>query len=223
MIGPPMVPPNCCHLSRRNEFPGNRIRRILSERIARRSCIGSSEPETFAVKIIAARLGLNGDNAAQCLAELGVIVLQIDLGFLNRIKVRIDHDNPEDRILVVGAIEFKCGAAEMLAVHENLLAALRILRGGVAPAHHLLRAGGQELEGREVAVHDRQVFDVFLVELDGDVGAVRLQLGGFRGDFDLFTGRANLELAVDVRRRVGGNAMSLNSMTLKPGASIRTV
>ena len=45
------------------------------------------------MKIIAARLRLDGDDAAERFAELGVIILQIDFGFLNRIQVRIDHDN----------------------------------------------------------------------------------------------------------------------------------
>ena len=79
-----------------------------------------------------------------------------------------------------------------------------ILRGGVAPANHFLRAGGEELERGEVAVHDRQVFHVLLVELDGDVGAIGLELVRFRGYFDLLRGGPNGELAVDPLIRVSG-------------------
>ena len=84
------------------------------------------------------------------------------------------------------AVPLKCWP-----LHENLLAALRIFRGGVAPANHFLGAGGQEFEASEVAVQIGRFFDVFLIELDGDVGAVGLELRRFRGDFDLLAGRTD--------------------------------
>ena len=99
------------------------------------------------MKLIGTRLGLRGHDAGDCLAEFRVIVLQRDLGFGHGIQVGIHHDDPKDRILVVSAVQFEGGAAEMLALGEDLLAALRILGGSVAPAHHLLRTRRHQLQG----------------------------------------------------------------------------
>ena len=65
-------------------------------------------------------------------------------------------------------------------------------------------ARGQKLEVREIAVQDGQVLDKFRIELNGDVGAVGLELRSFRGDFNLLAGGADLELPVDVGAGVGG-------------------
>ena len=97
---------------------------------------------------------------ARGLAEFGVVVLKGDLGFLNGVEVRVHDDDSQNGILVVGAIQLEGGAAEVLAVNEDLLRALRILGRGVAPADDLLRAGREELEVGEVAVENRKIFDV---------------------------------------------------------------
>ena len=60
---------------------------------------------------------------------------------MNGFQIRIDHDNSQDRILVVSTVQFEAGPAEVLPVHENLLAALRILRRRMTPSHQFLGAG----------------------------------------------------------------------------------
>ena len=87
------------------------------------------------MQIVAARLGLHRDHPGHCFAELGVVILQCDLGLSDRFKVRIHHDNSQDRILIICPVQFEGRTAEMLAVHKYLLAALRILCRGVAPSN----------------------------------------------------------------------------------------
>ncbi len=85
------------------------------------------------MKIVRARLSLHGHNTRDSLAELRVIILQCDFGFLDGVEVRIYDDNPENRVLVVCPVQLEGGPAEVLAIDENLLAALRVFRGGVTP------------------------------------------------------------------------------------------
>ena len=92
------------------------------------------------MKLVGARFRLDGDETRHGFAELRVEVLKRDFGFLNGVQVRINHDNAENWVLVVGAVQFKSGTAEMLAIHENLLSALRVLRGCVTPTDELLRS-----------------------------------------------------------------------------------
>src|ERR1700733_12053192 len=188
-----------------NEFPGNRIRSIFGERVAGGSGIGSPKPESLPVEVIAAGLRLHCYDSAQRFAELSVIVLQIDLCFLNGVQIRIDDNNSKNRILVVSSIQFECRTAEVLSVHKDLLAALRILGRSMAPTHHLLRPGRQKFKRCEVPIHDRKVFHVLFVELDGNVGAVGFQLLRLCRDLHLLTGRADLELPVHRRTCVGRN------------------
>src|SRR5262249_34944553 len=75
----------------------------------------------------------------------------------------------------------------------------------VAPTDEFLRSGRQEFEIGEVAVENRQVFDVLLVERDGYVGAVGLELLDFAADFDGLSGVAHGERRVRARRGVCGN------------------
>ena len=112
MIGPPMVPPNCCHFELRNEIAGDGIRLGLVKGVARLIRIGAPEPEAAAVNVIAARLGLRGHDTGDGLAELRIVILQCDLGFGDGVEIRIDDDDAEDGILIVGAVEFEGGAAE---------------------------------------------------------------------------------------------------------------
>ena len=93
------------------------------------------------MKLVGARFRLDGDDTRHSLAELRIEVLKRDFGFLNGVQVRIDHDNAENWILVVGAVQFKGGTAEMLAIHENLLSALRVLCSCVTPTDKLLCSG----------------------------------------------------------------------------------
>src|SRR5260370_2735002 len=96
---------------------------------------------TAAMKVVRTGFGLNVDGDRRGLAGFRVVVLQCDLGFANGIEIRIYHNNAKDRVLVIGPIQLKIGAAEMLAVDEDLPATLRIFGSRVAPAHQLLRSG----------------------------------------------------------------------------------
>ena len=148
------------------------------------------------MNIVGARLGLDCNHAAQSFTELGVIILQVDLCFLDGVEIRIHDDNSKNRILIVGAVQLERCAAEMLAVHEYLLAALRVFGRSVAPSHHFLRTRRKEFERCEVPVHHRQVFHIFFVELNRHVGAVGLELRSFGRNLHLFTRGTNLEMTV---------------------------
>ena len=132
MMGPPTLPPNCCHLLWGNGTGCNaRLRIPLRERILGLGCIGAAEPESAAVNLVAARLGLNCDQPGDRFSELSVKIRSGDFGFGHRVQVRIDYDNAEDWILIVGAIQLESGSAKMLAIDEDLAAALRVLGRGM--------------------------------------------------------------------------------------------
>src|SRR6516165_5437019 len=107
------------------------------------------------MKLVGARFRLDRDEARDRLTKLCIEVLKRNFGFLNGVEVRIDHDNAENWVLVVGTVELKCGTAEVLAIHENLLTALRVLRSCVTPAYELLCAGGKQFKVGEIAVENR--------------------------------------------------------------------
>src|SRR5437868_1210083 len=92
------------------------------------------------MKVIASRLSLGRDDAGYRFAELCVVVLARDLGFAHRIQIGIHHDDSKNRILIVRSIKLVCSPRELLTIHKNLLAALRILGTRVGPSH-LCRAG----------------------------------------------------------------------------------
>src|SRR5260370_33801461 len=110
--------------------------------------------------LVRAGLGLHSDNTCDSLAELGVIVLQCDLRLLDGVEVRIHHDDPKNRVLVVCPVQLEGRAAEVLAIHENLLAALRIFRRSVAPSDKLLRPWVKRLKAGAMPVEDRKIFDI---------------------------------------------------------------
>ena len=138
-----------------------------------------------------ARLRLHRHHARGRLAELGVVVLRGDLRLANRLEGRVDDDDAEDRIAVLGAVELIARAAEMLAVDHRLHRALRVLARRVLPAE-LLRAGRQQDELREVAIEHRQVGHLLRVECRRDVGAVGLEQRRTAGHLDRFGDRAEL-------------------------------
>ena len=106
--------------------------------------------------LVRARLGLHGDDARGGLAELGVVVLRGDLGLADRLQRRVDDDDAQDGVAVLGAVQLVAGAAEVLAVDHGLGGALRVLAGRVVPAEPL-GARRQQDELGEVAVEDGQL------------------------------------------------------------------
>ena len=59
-------------------------------------------------------------------AKLRIVVAGGDLKFLQRVDVRIDDSNSEDRAIVLSAIEEKSVRSELLAVRVDLIAGLGI-------------------------------------------------------------------------------------------------
>ena len=103
----------------------------LRERVPSSQVVVTPEPESAAVQFVRSRFRLRCDHTGHGLAEFGVIILRGDLGFGDRIQRRIDDDDPQDGIAILGAIELEAGSAEGLAVDPGLQAALRIFAGGV--------------------------------------------------------------------------------------------
>ena len=60
-----------------------------------------------------ARFGLHRDHARRRLSELRVVVLRRVLAFPNGFQVRVDDDDPEERVPVLRAVELIAGAAEV--------------------------------------------------------------------------------------------------------------
>src|ERR1019366_5607456 len=157
------------------------------------------------VDVVAARLGLHGDVSGDRLAHFSVVLLECDLGFRYSVKIRIDDNDAQNRVLVVGAVQLEVGSAEVLAVDEKLLAALRVFRRRVAPSGQFLRARRHQLKLSEIAVQGWHVLDVSLVVLDGNVRLVGLQLRRFAGYFHGLARRADHELAIHALRTIGKN------------------
>ena len=93
----------------------------------------------------------------------------------------------------------------MLAIYEDLLAALRIFGRSMAPTYQLLRSRRKELEVREIAIQNWQVFNVFFVERNGNVGAVGFELLDLAADFNGLRHVTNGERSVVASGRIGGN------------------
>src|SRR5258706_2253681 len=178
----------------RNEAVRKGVGSALGEGIASLKSIPAIKKKTAAMDLVAARARLGRNQTGDRLAKFGVVVLQRDLGFRYSVKVGVDDNNSQNRILVIGSVKKKAGAAEVLALGENLLPALRILSGSVAPSRQLLRTRGQELNLSEIAVQNGEILHILFVELVGDVGAIRFQLRRLGGDLDCLCGAANLEL-----------------------------
>ena len=71
---------------------------------------------------------------------------------------------------------------------------------------------------REVPIKQRKIFYRFFIEDGRHVGAVSLQLGGFRGHFDGFGRSADLELSIDASGGVGRDNDVLGFECLEAGA-----
>src|SRR5207244_592835 len=183
--------------TRWNHAASHCIGLVLGKRITRCGCISTAEPERAAVHVIAARLSLYRDQAGDSLSEFGVVILQRHLRLSNGVEVRVDNYDPKNRVLIIGAVKFESGAAEVLAVNKDLLATLGIFRGRMAPAHQLLRARRRQLERCKVAIEDWQVLHILRIELNRHVRAIGLQLGRFGGYLNRFRSSAHLELSVD--------------------------
>ena len=185
----------------RNELAGQRIGQRLRKRVALLQTIVEVELERAAVQSVRARLRLYGNDAGSRLSELRVVILRRDLRFLNRIEIRVDDDDAENRIAVLGAVELVTGAAEVLPVHHRLRRALRVLARRVLPLK-LLGAGRQQDEFREVAIEDGQIVDLLRFEGRRDIGAIGLEQRAETGDRHVLADRPEVEPDVQFRLRV---------------------
>src|SRR2546423_1621170 len=123
---------------------------------------------------IAARLRGYDHQAGRGTAKLGVVVLAAQASFCNRIERRIDDDDAEDRVLVVGSVQLETGTGKVLSVYLNLQTALRVLARRMVPTQ-TLGARGKQFISLEIAIEGRQVFQLVRREIGGHFGAVGLQ------------------------------------------------
>src|SRR5205807_6378496 len=183
----------------RDHAPGCGVLLKLSERVSRLGPVAAAESKSTAVEVVAAGLGLGGHYAGDGFAKFRVVVLRGDFRLGDGIQVGVDDNNTEDRILVIRSVQLVSRAAEVLAIDEDLLAALRVLRLGMGPTDQLLGSGREQLKLSEVAVVDGKVFDRSLVKDRCHVSAVSLQFRRLGRDLDGFLGSADLVLSVDAR------------------------
>ena len=64
-------------------------------------------------------------------------MLRRDFGLGQRVRIRVDDDDAEDWILIVGSIQLERDPGKRLAIHLNLLGSLRIFTGSVGPPQQL--------------------------------------------------------------------------------------
>ena len=93
---------------------------LVREGIARLLVTIAIEEEPGTVNFVRSGLGLHLDYARRRLAGFCVVILKRNLGFANRIQVRVHDDDTQDGILVIRAIKLKVSAREMLSVDLNL-------------------------------------------------------------------------------------------------------
>ena len=129
---------------------------------------------------------------------------------------RVDDDDAENRVAVLGAVELIAGAAEVLAVDLRLRRPLRVLRRRVLPAH-LLRARRQQDELGEVAIEHGQLGQLLGFEARRHVGAVGLEQRRAAAHRHLLGHRSDFELEVDRRLRVDADRDAWNDGGLEAG------
>src|SRR5262245_45400933 len=105
----------------------------------------------------------------------------------------------------------------MLSVDENLLAALGILCCSVAPPNEFLSARRKQLKIGEVAIEDRELRGVFLIEGDRHVRTIRFQLRNFAGYFDRLSDGADIQLGVYLAASIGRNLDGLDLVSFETG------
>src|SRR5690348_12422383 len=136
--------------------------------------------ESREVDLIAARLGGSIQDSGTHVAEFRIVILCRNLLLRQRIDVGIDDDDAQYGILIFRSIQLIAGAAEMLAIHLDLGAALRIFTRCVSKAD-LGGAWREQFQGLRVAAQAWQVHQLLGSERSLHVGPVRLQRGSGSG------------------------------------------
>src|SRR5260370_35254213 len=76
----------------------------LSQGVASKIGIGTFEIERRPVQFVGAGLGLGRYDGPNALSEFGGVILLSNLDFVDRLKDRLDNDDPQDGILLVRAV-----------------------------------------------------------------------------------------------------------------------
>ena len=161
----------------------------LRERVARVEDIVAQEVRHRAFEGVRAGLRLRADDA-RGRPELGIVVGGRDLGLGHGFERRIDHDQPEHRVVIVRAVEQMRRSGEALAVDDLSIRSLRVLaRRGLR--RRRLHARRQQFEGGEAPVQDGQTRDGLLAVGDRHVAALGLEQR---------SPRAHLERLAQLRR-----------------------
>src|ERR1700730_4764685 len=88
----------------------------LRERVSSEIGIRALEIKRRAVPIVGARPRLRRQHHANGFPKLRVIILRSNLHLVDRFQVRIDHDDPQNRVLIVRAVQFESAPREVLAL-----------------------------------------------------------------------------------------------------------
>ena len=139
MIGPPSDPPNWFFSPPGKGFVAVMLERGCVKGSRREVCVALAVVESRAVEAVGSGLGLGCDDRRDRLAELGVEVLRGDLRLRERVRIWVDDDNSENRILIIGSIKLEGDAGKGLSVDFDLLRPLRIFAGSVAPTQAAAR------------------------------------------------------------------------------------
>ncbi len=110
---------------------GKRDSWLVGKGVARLLVAAAMVEEAAAVQLVRSRFGLHSNHARGGLARFRIVVLKSYLGFGDSVKVGVHHDNAQDGVLVIRAIELEVRAREVLPIDLDLAAALRIFRGRV--------------------------------------------------------------------------------------------
>ena len=92
----------------------------LGVRIAGKVGVTGPPVVCAAMEAVGSRTGLRSDDGRDSLAELGIEVLRGDLGLGHCIRRRVDNNDSENRVLVVGAVQLEGRSTERLAVNLDL-------------------------------------------------------------------------------------------------------
>ena len=77
----------------------------LAERIAGFENVVLQELKQRSVKLVRARLRLHLNHRSAGLRELRIVIGRGELEFLHRVDGRIDHDDAQHRVVIVGAVD----------------------------------------------------------------------------------------------------------------------
>src|SRR5262249_9731555 len=135
---------------------------------------GTAEAERATVGIVGARFGLYCDHPCQHLSEFRVIVLSGDLRLRNGFQGGGDYYDAQDGVSIVSTVKLIGRATEMLPVHHDLNATLRIFGRSVLPSK-LRGARSEKLQTSKVSIEKGQACDLFLAEGSSHVSTVGLE------------------------------------------------